>query len=40
MFEELLEEGDRDPAANSRYDKSYTGQNARAEIIPARKYQG
>src|SRR6266702_3896203 len=40
MFEELPEEGERDPAANSRYDGSYTGQNARAEIIPAQQIQG
>ncbi len=35
MFEEFPDEGERDPAANSRHDGSYTGQNARAEIIPA-----
>lgn len=40
MFEELFEEGERDPAANSLHDGSYTGQNARAEIIPARQIQG
>ena len=34
MLEELLEEGERDPAANIRYDGSYTGQNVRAEMIP------
>ena len=34
MLEELPEEGERDPAANSRYDGSYTGQNVRAEMIP------
>ena len=39
MFEELLEEGERDPAANSRYDGSYTGQNVRAEMIPDGKFK-
>jgi hypothetical protein len=34
MFAEFLEEGEREPAAYSRYEGSYEGQNARAEIIP------
>ena len=35
MFAEAVEEGERDPAAYSRYEGSYEGQNARAEMIPA-----
>jgi len=35
MFAELAEEGEREPAAYSRYEGSYDGQNARAEMIPA-----
>ena len=34
MFAELAEEGEREPAAYSRYEGSYEGQNARAEMIP------
>ena len=37
MFAELAEEGEREPAAYSRYDGSHDGQNARAEMIPARR---
>ena len=35
MFAELAEEGEREPAAYSRYEGSYDGQNAKAEMIPA-----
>jgi len=34
MFAEFPEEGEREPAAYSRYEGSYEGQNARAEMIP------
>jgi len=35
MLAELAEDGEREPAAYSRYEGSYEGQNARAETIPA-----
>jgi len=35
MFEEFVEEGEREPAAYSLYDGSCELQNARAEMIPA-----
>jgi hypothetical protein len=34
MFAAFGEEGEREPAAYSRYEGSYEGQNARAEMIP------
>jgi hypothetical protein len=38
MFAELPEECEREPAAYSRYEGSYEGQNARAEMIPVSKF--
>ena len=35
MFEEFVEEGEREPAAYSLYDGSCELQKARAEMIPA-----
>jgi hypothetical protein len=35
MFGEFAEEGEREPAAYRRYEGSYDGQNASAEMIPA-----
>lgn len=34
MFAELAEGSESEPAAYSRYEGSYEGQNARAEMIP------
>jgi hypothetical protein len=40
MFAEFLEEGEKEPAAYSRYEGSYEEQNARAEIIPVWQFKG
>jgi len=35
IFAELADDGEREPAAYSRYEGPYKGQNPRAETVPA-----